>query len=250
MKVWQRGVDLYRTSEVHCFIRPRTFTPGTRYGVIFGHGVGQGGDNFVRNPGSLTDKLWALADAGYPVMTADLSAATYAGANWGNTDHIAAVGAAYTYLTTAGEAKPGRVFVFGSSMGTLALNWVRQNKALVAAFAASIPVLDPNDIYVNDKAGHRVTLEAAWAVTYPAPLTATPALYQPVYYAAGDLSGLPVRLWPSANDPIASPTAQCQTWDGAGAVKTVTDLGNVGHDPTVMQPQQLVGFFDANGGRN
>lgn len=75
------------------------------------------------------------------------------------------------------------------------------------------------------------------------------ATHSPVAFGGADLAGLPVGLWTSTNDPVASNTADANAWGGAGSTKTVTDYGAHGHDATLVNPDQIVAFFDAAGGR-
>lgn len=75
------------------------------------------------------------------------------------------------------------------------------------------------------------------------------ATHEPTAFGVSDLAGLPVRLWTASNDTIAATTAEATAWNGAGSTKTVTDLGAVGHIATSVNAQQVVQFFDDNGGR-
>jgi hypothetical protein len=247
--VYSRGVGQYRASEVHNAVLDRMYKPnGTRRGVIFCHGVGQTADSNIHGAGTNADKILALAAAGYPVLCCDLSASAYAGANWGNNDMIAAIGAAWTYLKSPFGAKTDTVGLYGSSMGACGLAWVRANLSSVFAAGFSIPVLDVNDIYQNDKGGLRAGIGTAYGVTFPASLGDL-STHSPVNFGPSDLASLPLGLWPSSDDPVASNTASCQAWDGRGATVTVTDLGAVGHTSATVDPQQVVAFFDTHGGR-
>jgi hypothetical protein len=236
--------------EVHVAVLDRMHKPnGSRRGIIFCHGVGQTADSNVYGVGANADKILALVAAGYPVLCCDLSASTYAGANWGNDDMIAAIGAAWTYLKAPVGAKPDQVGFYGSSMGACGLAWVRANRSSVFAAGFSIPALDVNDIYQNDKGALGAGIGTAYGVTFPAPLGDL-STHSPVNFGPSDLASLPLGLWTSSDDPVASTTAACKAWDGRGAAVTITDVGAVGHTSATVDPQQVLAFFDAHGGRS
>lgn len=243
-----RGTGQYRASESHQFIFDRMYKPTqSRRGVIFVHGVSGVAGSWQAAP--IQDKVLALAAAGYPVISADLSSATYSGANWANADHLSAIDAAWSYLKSALGAKTDKVLLYGSSMGaTGALAWAKANLSTVLAIGCTIPCLDIDDIYQNDKGSLRAGIGTAYGVTFPTSLGDL-TTHAPVSFGSTALAGLPLRLWSASNDPIASTTAVCQSWGGKGATLTVTDLGAVGHDATTANAQQLVQFFDDNGGR-
>lgn len=238
-----RSVGTYRVSEICVGFFPRLYQPGTRRGIIYCHSVGADGDQ-----GFGSDKSLALAQAGYPVISCDLGAAAYSGATWGNDDSITAMDSAFTYLTTVFGARTDVVGIHGISMGaTTGLAWARQNLASVFAATFGIPCLDVDDIYQNDKGGLQAGIATAYGIAFP---TAIPdiEIHSATSFAATDLAGLPLKLWCSSDDTVASTTAVATAWDGAGADKTVVDLGAVGHATTGMTTAAVVKFFDDNGG--
>lgn len=243
MSCASRSVGGYRTSEIAVARFDRLYHyGGTRRGVVFCHGAagtGDGGEATVQR----------LVDAGYPVMCADLSAAAYAGSNWGNADHIDAIGDAWAYLVSAYGAKTDKVLLFGLSMGVAgALAYARAFPSTVLAVAGGVPVLDVDDIYQNNKGSHRATIGTAYGVTHPTSLGDL-STNSPVAFSSSALAGQTVRLWAASNDPVASTTAACTTWGGKGATLTVTDLGAVGHDAAAVPLADVVQFFDTAGGR-
>lgn len=216
---------------------------GVRRGVVFCHGAAGTGDG-----GEAT--VQALVNAGYPVICADLSAAAYSGSNWGNADHIDAIGDAWAYLTGTYGAKTDKVLLFGMSMGvTGALAYARAFPSTVQAVAGGLPALDVDDIYQNDKGGFRAAIGTAYGTVWPLSLGDLSA-NSPVAFSAAALSGQTVRLWAASDDPVASTTAACNTWGGKGATLTVTDMGAVGHDAGAVPLADVVQFFDDNGGRS
>lgn len=253
--ITSRGVGQYRASEIHTLIASRTYKPdATRRGVIFCHGVGGSGDSWSQ--ATVSTKIIALAEAGYPVLCCDLSAVTYSGSNWADNDHIAAITDAWTYLKSPFGAQTDKVGLLGASMGVAgALAWARANLSECYAVAGLVPVLDVNDIYVNDKSGLRAGIGTAYAITYPAAMStsaqAPMSAHDPTQFGTTALAGLPLRLWTSSDDPVASTTAVATTWGGKGATPyTVTDLGAVGHVATTASAAQVVEFFDDSGGRD
>lgn len=242
-RIWSTsGVGQYRASERHVGWFDRSYVPnGTRRGIVWCHGS-------LQNATSVRPE--AFAAAGYPVITADLCAAAYSLRNWANDDHIDAIGDAVTYLTGTLGAKTDKVCLYGVSMGAAgALAWARANLSSVAACTVVLPVLDIDDIYQNDKNSLRASIGTAYGVTYPTSLGDL-STHAPVSFGASDLAGLPLKMWASSDDPIASTTASCTSWDGKGATKTVVDLGAVAHDGSSISYADVVAFFDANGGRS
>lgn len=223
------------------FHKPST---GARRGVLVPHGAGGAAVDFL--PATYRRPLDALARAGYPCLAIDAGGTL----TFGNDTAITATQTDVGVLTGATVgAKADKVFVYGGSMGALvALNWARQHASLVGALALTIPALDLDDIYQNDKGSYRAAIGTAYGVTYP---TAIPnlATHSPVAYPA-DVT-FPVKIWSSSNDPVASNTAACQTWATAvgGGLVEVVDLGAQGHSGLTTPPDDIVAFFDANGGR-
>jgi hypothetical protein len=90
------------------------------------------------------------------------------------------------------------------------------------------------------------------SVTYAAPFSAAQlSVSSPEVYGAGTFSGIPIQIFASDNDPVASQTSACQAWASAQSNITVTSMGPVGHSlPAGRNPQEIVSFFDANGSRS
>jgi hypothetical protein len=249
-----RGSNAYRASEIHQLIAGTAYKPSaTQRGIIFCHGVG--GDWSTWTQAAVVDKVKAVAEAGYPVISCDLSAAAYSGANWGNADHIDAIDDAWEYAKTTFGFKTDKVGLLATSMGVAgALAWAAANLTECFAVAGMIPVLDVNDIYVNDKGSLRAGIGTAYGITHPAAMStsaeAPMSAHDPTQFGSTALNGLPVRLWTASDDTIASTTAAATTWAGKGATLTVTDLGAVGHAATSVSASQVVQFLDDNGGRS
>lgn len=321
------GVGVYRANEEHQSIADRMYDGnGTRRGILFCHAVSQPGRGWRGNP--TKDKIYALASAGYPVLSCDFGAPTYNGQTWGNDDSIAAVADGITFLRDRLGASAAPVGLLGSSMGAqTALAFARAFPSEVFAVGGMVPVLDVSTtIYVETAwmdnwggiahayglgdttitgvvnvatfagagvlnvvdttafaasgtlalgirngggadtratisytgktgttftgctllTGTGTTAAGDFVVVRDLPSMAT---HEPTAFGISDLAGLPVRLWTASNDAIAATTAEALAWNGAGSTKVVTDLGAVGHLATSVDPQQVVQFFDDNGGR-
>jgi alpha-beta hydrolase superfamily lysophospholipase len=323
---------VYRASEFAIETNPRITR--SQYGVILAHPAGGNASTGQITPYNAF--VEALASAGYPVHGGDLCAATYKSAvgtlvgawgtqcfNFGNADHISAIGSAFTRLVAMG-AKSGKFYGFGASMGTMGLlNYAKANPANIGGLVLYIPPLDLVSVYLNlfSFAGNATTYVVPFATAYglAAPVThasctwttaaatitdasatsaingyyvlapgipvgttvlsvsgstvnlsATPtgagtsasvtyaappsgaqlSASSPAVWGASTLAGIPIQIFASDNDPVASNTAACQAWAAGQSNITVTSMGAVGHSlPTSRNPQEVVGFFDANGGR-
>lgn len=233
----------YRNTERSTIILPPGGKGSRPRGLIYSHGVGQQGALVLVNPAASVDPL---TRAGWIVGAADLgNSATFS--NCGNDDSIAAMTALGVQLANLGCPVP--LPVVGFSMGALlALNWARANPTLVSKLFLICPPLDLNDIYVNNKGGYQATVGTAYGVAYP---TALPGLatHSPVAYAPADLAVLvqiPMQLWPSDNDPTASPTASVLSWAatlGPASKTSVHSLGPVGHTDQTIDPGAVVRFL-------
>lgn len=246
--ITSRSVGVYRASETCVTCISNYYKPnGTVRGVIWCHGANATADGVYTDAVGFPAR--ALAEAGYPVVYADLGGAS----PFGNDTAIAAITDAKTFLqadpaTTVGglKAKAGGVYLAGVSMGTLALNWARANPSSVLGAAFAIPVLDLQATYVNNPNGLRTSIQTAYGVTYP---TALPGLstHSPVAYPT-DVTGFPVKLWAASDDTVGQNLTACQSWQTAvGSNVTVVSLGAVGHALTGLTGQEWVAFFDSIG---
>lgn len=247
--ITSRAIGRYKASEVGVAVVPKDWKgDGSHYGVLIPHGAGVSGDWAIDN--TYRTALKGFCDAGYPCFAADFGGQT----TWGSDAAITAMTSGFNWLTAAPPngigAKAGKCLLYGGSMGALvALNWARQNVAKVLACAISIPVLDPVDIYTNDKGSYQSSIGTAYGVTFP---TALPnqATHCPVSFPA-DVTGFPIKGWAATDDPIASTNAALQTWVAAvGATAVAASLGAVGHNALGLDPREITNFWDANGGQS
>jgi hypothetical protein len=323
MSITTLNYGVYRTGENGLETLPRILTPVSRYGAIgFVHGALENYQQAQAAPAYAI--ISALAEAGYPTHAGDYCSAAYQQSgncnNWGNSDNISALAAAYTRLTSGMGAKSGKLFICGGSMGALgALNYAKSTTSTVGALALFIPVLDLNNLYQNYLTSYGPGIDIAyglstsvthasctWTTTsttvtdasisssqlnwyvsgtgipvgttvlsvnsgssfvlsatptapgsaaslsfYPPIPSATLNASSPINYTASVFSSIPITLFTSDNDPVASTTAEAEAWASGYANITVTSIGSVGHSiPTSINPQSIVQFFDSNGGRS
>lgn len=170
---------------------------GTRRGVIFLHGAG-GLETQAIDAGSypnLTGIIRAIADAGYPVLSARQT-----GDGWANDATITKIGLAKTYLQGTLGAKSGKVFLFGGSMGAAsAMAYARANPTSIAGLLLMLPVSDLQDFVTNDRGGLASSVNAAYSGGYS---NATyGATHNPTTFASS-LAGIPVQAWYSTTDTV------------------------------------------------
>ncbi len=152
--------------------------------------------------------------------------------SWGNDYSLARLDDAVDFLQSRrGGARPGPVLLAATSMGAVvALNWARRHRAAVAGVLLGCPVLDLELAYREDRGGLGASIAAAYGVRAPAPLP-DPDTHSPARYAA-DLAGLPIRIYATGDDPVASDAGRCRQWaESVGDTVSVIDLGPGGHSP-------------------
>lgn len=213
--------------------------PGARRrAVVVCHSAGQGAADQDRA------EWWpvpvVLAGSGdYVCLACDLGDPTRpagpqsAGFSWGSEAAVSALDDVVALVRDERVgADGGPVLLAATSMGALvALGWARRHPGEVAGILLGCPVLALEDLYRSPTAGLAESVAAAFGVD---PGDELPGLDQhdPWRYAA-DLAGLPIRVYASADDPIASDTETCRRWAArvGGPGVSVVDLGACGHWP-------------------
>ncbi len=194
-----------------------------------------------------TGRFMCLAgDFGDPTVDLGPVSSRY---SWGNDNAIESVSRAYDWLQSPSSgAKQGKVLLAATSMGAVlalnwALNWAIRYRSAVAAVILGCPVLDLEDVYANDKGGLGPSIAAAYGVIYPRSLPEIQT-HSPARYPA-DLAGIPIKIYASSDDPIASDTPFCNTWAkavGSGGLVSVFDLGAVQHWPVSTPVKDALEF--------
>lgn len=148
--------------------------------------------------GGYTSKpIYAMVNAGYPVVAPNLGGGT----TWGNDTAITRVGQAKTFAQNASPvgAKAGGIFVAGSSMGFLAAcNWARQNVATCLGVIGFIFANDMNLLHTNNVNGAALEMETAYGGN--AAWTAALPTHNPQSYATTDLAAVPMLLTYSTDE--------------------------------------------------
>lgn len=232
------GVGQYAPGETHVVKFGRTWRPGTKRGVIFHGGRGQAALDYI-GPGAAS-----AIRLGAPWIHID----GVDGKQWGN-DTVTGAGGridqAWSYLQTKFGAKTDKVVIYGVSMGGLTvLNWVRNNLTKVAAVALVTPAVDLRDLHDNDRTWPNLNfhspadIETAYggAANY----TAVASAHNPAEHASAYV-GIPMHIWYSNNDPYAIPSLVTSFASSAGA--QVTNLGNVFHDGSQANPDEISSFM-------
>jgi len=223
---------------------------GTRRGVIVCHSAGQ------RHHDQTLVEWWpvprALAESGrFVCLACDFgdptveTGPTSARYSWGNDNALLRMTEAYQFLVGHRvRAKGGPVLLVATSMGAvLALNWSLRYRDQVSGVILACPVLDLMTVYCSSGAS-TFGVGAAYGVRPPVGIpelsSHSPAAYAP------QLSGLPIRIYASHNDPIAADAAECQAFAervGGGQVEVI-DLGSVGHWPIGTPVDDAMRFAD------
>lgn len=223
--------------EKDVLIVPRTGHVGRR-AVVMCHGLGA---DALRYSGNYLQAVLAhkLASAGLVVVAGD-----FAGDSCGNAAATAGVEAARVLAGTVG-AKTDKVLLFGNSMGHFTCcGYQRDYPGKTAAVVGLSPGTHLDAAREgNVIAGTRAAIDAAWGVTYPAPL---PAGADPSANTATH-AGIPRRLYHAASDPTG-PFSDVQAFATATGA-TAVSLSGSAHGDANLSPaviNEIVAFFISN----
>jgi pimeloyl-ACP methyl ester carboxylesterase len=183
-------------SYIHMPNTWRNKKDGSLHGCMILHGGGT-------QPSLLFDsqikQLLIPMSAHYPCIT------SYAGGNlWLNDTSLNNHTTIYNYMINpTGLGVAPEIFLFGNSMGGGdALAWARANKTKVKGLILHQPLLDLNDIIVDDKLGQGAEASASYAGGYSN--TTYGATHNPVMFA-DQLADIPILLLTSINDGVITP---------------------------------------------
>ena len=190
--------------------KSRLYKPGTAKPIIRGHITGPGGDEPL------------VTDRGFPVIMYQSFGL------WGNSTARSRIDAVKTAIQTAGdfaEAAAGDALLTGTSAGALdMLNWAKYNPTLVQAIALSIAVVDPQDVWDNDRGGFKSDVNTAYGGR-PADADCPQKNYSA--YA-----GIPMQLYYSDTDPV-TPLSILQAFvtgvNANGGNCQAISMGSIGH---------------------
>lgn len=228
------GLGQYVAGEKHVALRSRLYRHnGTRRPIIFFPGGVGGHLAFLVTPINGSQITPVLADAGYPMISADLGG----GSDWGNDEAQTRIGQAWTQVKAELSTATDKMLLVGVSQGaTAALNYAKNNPTNVAAVACLVPAVDIQDIYDNDRAGAAAGIAAAYGGSRP------PDTHNPADNTAA-LSGIPIKLWYATDDTIIFPATVTDFAAAVGA--TAVSLGAVGHTAETIPAKDVLTFFDS-----
>jgi pimeloyl-ACP methyl ester carboxylesterase len=231
------GVGLYRASESHLFCGRRTYKPdGTRTAVLYCPSR----DNTSLQAaavGWIDPVIRAVAEAGYPILSADMGGLT----TFGNAACSTAVGEARTYVNSAfgGKISAG-VFLIGTSMGGLtALRYAKDNPSLVKGIVAGVPAIDLQDIHDVTRPDLAATIEAAHGGL--AGYNTYLADHNPADHTSS-FTSMPMQLHYATNDTSITSSTVTSFASATGA--EAISLGAVGHSPYTMDTGRVLTFLD------
>jgi predicted esterase len=167
---------------------------------------------------------------------------------WGNQAAIDGAQRSYTRLQIMRGVKPGKVFLIGASMGGLtALNWAAANPDKIAGIVLIIPVINLNDIKVNNRGGYASLVNAAYGGNYDQATQGATKNPQTMA-AAGKYSGIPILLYYGLTDTTCVP-AEATTFASTVGSNVETVALNSGHDNNsyhAVDNQRIIDFFNAH----
>lgn len=234
------GNGRYTAAEADYLAFPshRTITAGARRGVMFCHGAQGSSAQFLAESLGYREMASKLADHGGCVVGfADLGAVLNTSDVWGNATGMTRMDSEWAWIKNAsgGMAKTDKCILVGGSMGGLmCVNWAQRNPSLVAAVALIIPVLDLQDVYVNDRSGLQASISAAYG---GAPDYATRS---PMNLASG-LAGIPTKIWYATDDPVTPDVGTVSTFAAAAGAST-SSMGAVGHTFSAADLNEVLAF--------
>lgn len=231
--------------EAHVELYPKIKPTVLKYGVVNLHGASgdawtvlgwlndskPGTPNYVARNG----QTGIAADAGGPQT-------------WGNQAAIDGAQRSYARLQIMRGAKTGKAFLIGASMGGLtALNWAAANPTKVAGIVLIIPVINLNDVKVNNRGGYASLVNAAHGGNYDQATQG--ATKNPQTMAtAGKYAGIPILLYYGLTDTVCVP-GEATTFAATVGPNVETVALNSGHENAsylAVDNQRIIDFFNTN----
>lgn len=200
---------------------PSLIGDSTRNPVIYCHGAGGDGQEATGSTGLPSVKALLREFVKHEHVVASPSQTH----TYGNGPSDIAIAAAITHLRANGFNAQGDAILVGASHGAAcALRYAFLHPNDVAAVLITIPLLDLQYARDQNLLGIRPNIDAAWNVTYPAPL---PANANPATISVIP----PVLAWYASNDNVSTNIA---SWDALQTDATVVNVGALGHtDATI-----------------
>lgn len=162
---------------------------------------------------------------------------------WGNSTMMSRITTLVDECQSAGYFPPGRVNLFGNSMGSLCvLKWALTYPTRVASIGISLPAPDVQSLYDRDPAG--VGIAASISAAYGG----RPADSDNPADRADELIGIPIKMWYSTNDPLTIASDSVSFGEAVGA--EMVSLGAIGHtwgDYSIFNGSAVAEFAKAYG---
>lgn len=216
---WEHGA--YASNEDSAVWHGREHTPYDRPGVLCFAGHGSNTEVYVAG---YRDLLCPLADAGFPVLTADWSGPEH----WGGDTGRSHAADGETFVQGAkGQATSGKVALVGISMGgILAMRYaMQQGSAGIACLILIATVPELVRFYNESPSSRQAEIEDAYDGAAPT------AAHDPSQNTAA-FGGIPVLAYRSSADDVAPADAVDTFCAAVGG--TVIDLGAITHSEAIV----------------
>lgn len=211
------GFDRSTAGQRDAVLSPRVRQ--TRPPILYMHGAGGNASEAVGDGvPSVRTLLYEVASAGYTISVPTTTLL------WGNTTCINRMTDSIAWNRTSLGSSNDPVVLIGASHGAVSsLSWISENPGTVACAILIIPAVDMEDIRTTNALGMRTSIDAAWGVSYPAPLPpgANPA------QNTNDYLSTPIQIWYADDDTIC--TTALTTAFGATISAEMHSVGNLGH---------------------
>lgn len=210
---------------------------------MFVHGAGSTGTYCLDKYGRQGQLTRTVIDSGLAGWAGDNGGV----ASWGNQFDMTTLDAAYVALQSRPGVAPGKAALISGSMGALvSLNWAARNPDRVACIVSVIPVINPTDIYVNNRGGYGPQIAAAHGGWSEASRGAqwNPATMAPT----GAYAGIPMLLFYGLTDTLCMPaqTEAFATTVGSNVTLVPLPTGHAEATYTAVDHAAVVSFIVAH----
>lgn len=167
-------------------------------GVMFVHGAGSSAEYCLDSYGNQNLVTSDVISEGYTAFSGDNGGPN----TWGNSASISGLATSYGRLQSQSTVNADKVALIASSMGGLvAFNWTAQNTSKVSCIVGLIPVINTNDIVVNNRGGYAAAVKAAYGGYSEMVMGSR---YNPATIAASGkgLQGVPMLLFCGVTDTV------------------------------------------------
>lgn len=241
------ALNLVAFGQSHLELTPKFPAATPRRGVMFVHGAGSTSLYCIAPTGSQSTVTNTIVDrGGHPGIAQDLGGLE----TWGNNTAREHMDLTYERQQVVQDVKDEKVFLmFGSMGGITSLNWTALDPSKVAGIIGVIPVINPNDIQLNNWWNYGPSIDAAYDGDYQESIygsTSNPHTMS----LTGIYAGIPMLFFYGLTDDLCRPQF-CEEFaaraNATGGNVTLIPI-NDGHTfttyDTVAQPQNLQLILD------